>query len=192
MKKGFLKDLKERLVKIQNKNVNDTIETNENQVETNSRQRIDYSQVGNGYVRMTGNGEAIVTKEQIIQETISSIKNFVKLNEKVISPCQITDDEWMIFLEVAYNYFDEFLLNGGFNCLMMTGIKYVMFNGFVNNDEEITLQKLLENFEIPMLPYWVADGMIDAIKKDVYIATRKDNMVDLLEYKKLTENGRHK
>ena len=119
--------------------------------------------------------------------SFGEINNFIKANEKVILPCQISNDEWRIFLEIAYKYFNEYQLNSGFRHLVMTGIRYVMFNGFINNQKTITMQTLLENFEIPMLPYGLGDGISEGIRKDVYMATRKDNIIDLEEYRKVSK-----
>lgn len=190
MKKDFFEELKERLMKKHDNNVSTSEKFtgyNAGQLDKRDREPINYNQLENGYIRMIGNGAELVTKEQIVNEVINEIKNFIRLNEKVISLCRITDDEWRIFLEVAYNYFTEYQLAGGFSRLVMTGIQYVMFNGFVNSQKEVTLQTLLENFEIPMLPWGVANGMIEAIRRDCYMTTRKDNVVNLQEYRKVSK-----
>lgn len=168
MKKDFFEELKDKIKKIQNK-------------------KMDTNGDNMGYIRMTENGEQLVSKDQIIQEVMKEIRDLIKVNKQVIPSCEITDEEWNLFLEIAYKYFNEYQLNSGFRHLVMTGIRYVMFNGFINNQKTITMQTLLENFEIPMLPYGLGDGISEGIRKNVYMATRKDNIVDLREYRKVSK-----
>lgn len=168
MKKDFFEELKEKLMKKQNKKVDTNVDNT-------------------GHITMTENGEQLVLKEQIIQEVMKEIRNLIKVNKQVIPSCEITDEEWNLFLEIAYKYFDEYHLNSGFRYLVMSGIQYVMFSEFVNNQNKMTLQTLLENFEIPMLPYGLGDGISEGIRKDVYMATRKNNIVDIEEYRKVSK-----
>lgn len=188
MKKDFFEQLKEKIKKFQNNNSKE-MHTGYNTSQNNHKNSIliNNGQLENGYIRLTTDGQQVVTKEIIIQEVIEEIKNFVNMNKQVISHCKITDDEWRIFLEISYNYFNKYQLISGFSSLMMSGIQYVMFNGFVNEQKEISLQTMLENFEIPMLPWGVANGMIEEIRKNVYMTTRKDNIVDFTEYRKVSK-----
>ena len=130
--------------------------------------------------------EDVFSKEQQVEKLFVEIKDFLEVNKKTVAVCEITDEEWKLFLGKAYDCFDEYQLSSGFNNLMMSGIQYVLWSGFVNDMKGITLQKMLENFEIPMLPNGVAVGMVEAIRRDVYMATRKDNVVDFQEYKKVS------
>lgn len=190
MKKNIFEELRKKLIGRQNELVQSEKFTGynvTNQQGLISRKAEQIPAGEKGYVCLTGNGEEFISKEQSIMEVMEEIRTLFRTNKKALPVCQITEEEWKLFLDIAYDYFDKYQLNSGFNMLMMTSIRYSLYSAFVEDKSGVTLQTILENFEITMLPDGVVNDMVESIRRDVYMATRKDNTVDFQEYRKVSK-----
>jgi len=125
-----------------------------------------------------------LSKEQKVNEMLSYIKMHLEINSMIL--CSVTESEWRIFLEVSY---DQFLANGmdaGYINFMQMSIDYLLAGQYPHDASGITFQNIIENFNMDFLPPGVAEVMVQNIRKSVYLVTRKDNIINFLEYKNIS------